>query len=104
MGKKRRNQKGSKRSSYFASSIIGFPLEVTDMQGIKERKTIFRRINSSKPNKHHSANKIYRNDSGKIVAIRCNCGKKTFHSVHNGLPNWRENLSNERLIMLRGGN
>jgi len=105
MGKKRRSRNGFKESSYFTRSIISFLLKETDIRRIRKREIIFRKINFSKPNRYHSANKIYRDENGRIVAIRCNCGKDTFHPVYNFLPNWEENLSHESLVMLReGGN
>jgi len=104
MGKKRRGRNGFKESNYFTRSIIGFPLKEANIGRIKKREIIFQKINSSKPNRHHSANEIYQDNKGRIVAIRCNCGKDTFHPVYDFLPNWEENLSHESLVMLRGGN
>jgi hypothetical protein len=43
----------------------------------------FKILNSTRFGKH-SANRIYEDNSGKIVAVRCNCSKSMYHPVHNG--------------------
>ena len=44
-------------------------------------------LNSTRSGKH-SANKAYRNDEGKTVVVRCNCGRKAYHPVNDGKVSW----------------
>jgi hypothetical protein len=57
----------------------------------------FQVLNATRFEKH-SANKSYKNEEGKIVVVRCNCGRKTYHPVNNGKVSWNIKIEAKHLL------
>jgi hypothetical protein len=65
-------------------------------------RKFFRDFNSDlKENPKCSANKICRNNENEIMAVKCNCCKKTYHPVFNGKVNWKCNISAKNIMSLK---
>jgi len=60
----------------------------------------FRRLNQTRHGSH-SANKIIRNDTGEIIAIRCNCGEKIYHPVLGDKVFWNSVFLPKQLSLFR---
>jgi len=63
-------------------------------------RPLFRELNSNKFGRH-SANLICRDDLKKEVAVRCNCGKNTYHKIIVNKTkievDWSKSLSKKEL-------
>lgn len=49
--------------------------------------SLFQMLNSTRF-ENHSANKRYEDKEGNIIAVRCNCGVKTYHPVYENKIHW----------------
>jgi len=85
--------------TYFADSIGGLiPIEIIgDLN-----RTLFRDFNSQyKKGPKCSANKICRNNENEVMAVKCNCCKKTYHPVINGVVDWQYRISANNISGLK---
>jgi hypothetical protein len=57
----------------------------------------FKILNSTRFGKH-SVNKSFRNDEGKTMVVRCNCGRKAYHPVNNGKVSWDVKIQPKHLL------
>ena len=82
-------------SSYFVHSRF-------DLRNFRPDFALFSTLNSTKFG-NHAANHIYRDDKGRVVAIRCNCGRDSYHSAINKVVEWKTVLSSEDVKELQKG-
>ncbi len=72
---------------------------------IEINRDLFQELNKQIPEEtKHAINKIYHRD-GKIIAGRCNCGRKKYHLI--GIDNsvdWESKIIPSKLNLLRGIN
>ena len=71
---------------YFADGIGDLiPMEIIE----DSNRSLFRDFNSQyKKDPKCSANKICRNNENEVMAVKCNCNKKTYHPVFGGVVDW----------------
>ena len=71
---------------YFADS---FGNENSTESVENSNRQLFRVFNSQmRINPKCSANKICWNNENEIIAVKCNCNKKTYHPVFEGIVDW----------------
>ncbi len=89
--------------TYFVDSICG--VDTKSIVPESSVRVIFRAINSDvmKPKKC-AANKIITNASGEVIAVRCNCGKKTYHPAIEGKAFWYNLFSKKQIRLFRTKN
>ena len=72
--------------NYFADS---FSTEASEVSVENSNRQLFRDFNSQiKKGPKCSANKICWNNENEVMAVKCNCSKKTYHPVFDGVVDW----------------
>ncbi|HEY5588176.1 MAG TPA: hypothetical protein VIK86_04370 [Candidatus Paceibacterota bacterium] len=65
-------------------------------------RPLFRDFNSQKrENPKCSANKICWNNENEVMAIKCNCNKKTYHPIFDGKVDWNYIISANNISGLK---
>ena len=69
--------------------------------GSLSRRNFFEKINSQRLSTKCGANLPIYNKDDKLIAIRCNCGKKAYHLIVEGEVVWGEIISPKKMQTLR---
>lgn len=86
---------------YFVDSICDVA-QVKELKNVSPDRAVFRILNSDiKKPKCHAANKILRNAKGDVIAVRCNCGKKTYHPATEEKVFWHSFFTRKEIRMFR---
>ena len=77
------------------SSSLQLFIITSNSLNVITRRELFRKFNEQQKasgcNKC-SANKLYYNNAGELFAIRCNCGRKSYHPVYGDKVVWGQTI------------